>query len=154
LAKNDLCFYSANDTFGKLVQWRTRGKFTHVCTEIGEGMIIEAAWPRIRLTDDFGAPAAIYTPALPDSAKVAKALDWLYAQVGNPYSLLDIAANAVTFVLPNAPFLYTSILMDCSALTATFLLKAGYAFPADFKTDDRSLALVSPNDLGRCLGLL
>lgn len=153
MAIGTVYFYHADDAFGKLIQWKTKGPFSHVCVEIRQGLIIEARWPKIVLTDDYGTPAQTYTPQL-DAQKLDSALDWLYDKVGNPYSVLDIAANVITFFFPHAPFLYTPIDYDCSHLATVFLLQAGYQFSPTFPTDRRSLSLVSPNDMARQFGLI
>lgn len=84
------------------------------------------------------------------------ALDWLAAQLGAPYSFLDIAADALGFVLPKAlgsrtPFLVAPRSYDCSELAVRFLQHALVPWLPDAMIDDP--ARVSPNDLAHLFAL-
>ncbi len=149
----DIYWYHADDIGGWIIDWRTKGPYSHVCVEVRNNAVIEAKWPRVQL-DVPGKPTATHSPHYPDAQKLDTAIKWLYTTVGDAYDLLDIMANGIILFFPHAPLPRTPTAFTCSELTATFLLKAGYDFPASFATDERSLSVVSPNDLARVLGLL
>jgi hypothetical protein len=89
--------------------------------------------------------------------RVAYALAWAGRQVGAPYGWLDIAADVLKALLPHAlgsrtPFLVSPSALDCSELCARYLLVAGYEWLPDAVV--AAPEQVSPNDLGRLLGVL
>jgi hypothetical protein len=89
--------------------------------------------------------------------RVAHALTWLLAQVGQDYGWLDILGDAVGVLLPRrvgsrTPLLVAPSRYDCSDLAARFLLLAGYEWLPDEIAMDTSR--VSPNALARALGVL
>lgn len=99
---------------------------------------------------------AFPTAARCDPARLPNALAWLQTQVGDGYSVLDLAADALKVYLPawlgsRTPFLVAPSAFDCSHLAATFLAMAGYPLPPALVAD---LARTSPNDLARAVGLL
>lgn len=152
----DILFYQANDLGGTLIQWRTRGPYTHVCVDVGADdvgnpLVVEARWPHV-LLDGPGHPAARVSP--PNLKQTTKAVAWIKTTVGDNYEVKDILANIFPFLLGTTHLSTRPTAFICSQLAAYFLLEAGYAFPAHFATDEKSMALVSPNDLARLLGVL
>ncbi len=150
--RGDICFYTDNDFGAKIIQWRTRGPYDHVCVDIGNGHVIEAKWPEVSV-DILGSPSKIFTPLLP-SEHVETGMRWLETTVGDKYDLLDIAANIFSFMLPTTKIIHAPTAFICSELTAYYLYYAGYTFPAGFFPDERSMSLVTPNSLARAVGVL
>lgn len=150
--RGDILFYHNHDIFSRLIQWRTKGPYNHCCVELESGVVIEATFPRVHL-DVIGKPANDYTPSL-DAQKIDGAISWLKSTVGTSYDLLDILANVFQFLLPRTKNFRTPTAFICSELAGYFLIEAGYHFPPDFRTDERSMSLLTPNGLARALGVI
>lgn len=157
----DLIFVrpSAQDWAGQLVARATGGPYCHVRIRVSGGEVVEALARGITrdaiLSEPDPADVAALGGVLPRD-RCDAALAWLLAQVGDRYSLLDIAADAAEIILPHAlgsrtPFLVAPHSFDCSHVAATFAAGAGYPLPLDMLAD---LPRVSPNSLARALGLL
>lgn len=155
MSAGDLLFYRGDGSlFDQLIQWRTRGPFTHVEVDVGGGQSIGALSAGVtrhvistgRRTPDV-APTSV--KCLPD--RLPMALDWLAQQVKQPYGWWDIADDGLSLALPHGPFVVVSRHYDCSDLSARFLWVAGYPLPADLIDAPQ---LVSPNSLARALGIL
>jgi hypothetical protein len=153
MAAGDILFYHADDPGGWLIDWRTHGPYSHVCVEVEGGNVVEAKWPKVSY-DIRGKPTTVFTPKL-NPLKLPDAFTWLNSTVGKEYDVLDILANVFGFLLPHTKIVSrTPTEYICSELTAYFLMKAGYAFPPTFALDERSLSLVTPNDIARLVGIL
>lgn len=155
--RGDILFYRADDLGGKLIQWRTHGPYTHVCVDVGTDdvgnpLVVEARWPKV-LLDGPGHPLWRVTPEL-NLKQVTNALAWLKTTVGEEYNVWNIVANVFPFLLGNVKVFGTPTAFVCSQLTCYFLLKAGFTFPEGFNLDEKSMALVTPNDIARLLGIL
>lgn len=146
------------DWMGRLVARETDGPYSHVQIRISHFEVIEAlAGGIVRSTlaqEPDPADVAKTGGTLP-LERLATAMQWLLEQVGDHYSLLDIAADALQLALPKAlgsrtPFLVAPSSYDCSHLAGTFVVSAGYPLPPAMIAD---LPRLSPNALARALGV-
>jgi hypothetical protein len=133
----DILFYVGGDTpsfFDQAIELWTDSRFVHVAIAVSAIQKIEAVGQGVLLDpiNEKTIAAAFHysqkaSPFVP--ANLAKALQWLYAQVGQLYGTVDIV-NAVLdkiehvagidhLLTLNTPF------YDCSALASEFLITAG-----------------------------
>lgn len=147
------------DWMGQLVAQATDGPYSHVQIRISHFEVIEALGRGIcrdtLAQEPDPADVAKVGGTLP-LERLATAMQWLLDQVGDTYSLLDIAADGLQLALPKAlgsrtPFLIAPSSYDCSHLAGTFIVSAGYPLPPALIAD---LPRVSPNALARALGVL
>lgn len=141
----------------RIVCSATHGPFCHAEVAVTETESIGAIGQGVvRHPIPAFAHVAAPTSRRCDPARLPEALAWLEARVGDGYSVLDLAADALKVYLPawlgsRTPFLVAPSAFDCSHLAATFLAMAGYPLPPALVAD---LARTSPNDLARAVGLL
>lgn len=153
------CRPAPGDWAGQLVASRTAGPYSHVQVRLGQYQVIEARLRGILRSTLPEEPDPADVARLGgglDVERLAQAVDWLTAQVGDQYSGWDIAADALQLVLPRAlgsrtPFLVAPSAFDCSHLAAVFAVGAGYPLALELIAD---LPRVSPNSLARALSVI
>lgn len=148
-----LFFHGHGALYERIIERGTHGPFCHVEVDLGDGLHSIGALGRGVIL--HGAPdydAVAHVGASCDPARLATAVKWLEAQVGDCYSIADILADGMKILLPaRTPFLVAPSAYDCSKLAACFCAIAGYPLPAWMYAD---MERVSPNDLARAFGLI
>lgn len=162
LHPGDLVFYIGDpaNLVDDAIMVRTGGRFVHVevvydapgasspASSLPRTIGALASGVTLHPLPAQGIPALTSAHLLSSPARLEAALSWLRGQVGQPYGWECIADQGLALV-PGAPQL-PAIHLDCSALAADFLTRAGYPFPAHAPGP---LALVSPVSLARAVGL-
>jgi hypothetical protein len=159
----DLIFIrpTPDDWAGQIIARETHGPYCHVRVRITQDSVIEALGSRgVVRSYLIGEPDAADTARCGGGLEVdrlAHALTWLEAQIGDGYDWLAIADDALGVILPRGlgartPFLVAPSRLDCSSLAAKFLIRAGYEWLPDAVLDAPERC--SPNDLARALGVL
>lgn len=149
--RGDLLLYEGTGRwYERLIQLGTHGPYVHAEIDIGGGESVGALLVGVQRHRIPSGAVVAPTAYRTDPARLAPALDWLYAQIGDRYGFFDIADDVVRAAIPWAPWVSLGKTFDCSDLATKFLWMAGYPLPPAFLDG----ATVSPNDLARAVGLL
>jgi cell wall-associated NlpC family hydrolase len=125
----------------------TRGPYVHVSVDLGDGSNI-AAHPsgvsRDWTGDDSWLTRVSVNTLTTDAQAVERGIKFLEAQLGKPYSWLDIVSAGLHAV--GIPLFIGAVgHFDCSALVAAYL---DLITPTDFTPVND---IISPNDIARAL---
>lgn len=148
----DILFYGGSSVADRLIQWATRSRVSHCAVALGRREQVEAV--RRGVVRSPIRHAQVVAVARVGHALPARGrgLAWLAAQLGRPYSEMDIASDLLGMLARNrTPLLVRTSAYDCSELCTRCLLHAGYDGLPDALADYPSR--VSPADLARALGL-
>lgn len=149
--RGDLLFWPSDGSLtNRVITWATKGPFTHVSVDLGDGYDIGATSERgvVKNLLPSGAALTRYsTAAQPDRIEIG--IHFLSGEIGNKYGYVNIL-NAVLKLL-RLPYRLSRLdRYDCSSLVTRYLEKVGVD-AGDLGEEPDS---VSPNDLARWLGII
>lgn len=150
--RGDVLFFKGGGGIAdRLISWRTKGPFTHVEVDLGDGTAIGAVRRGVT-RHPIILPNPRITSFSPQTTRerIEAGIVFLQEAVGSHYSWGDIL-NQVLTLLPFAPVvLVERHAFDCSDLVGHYLEIAG---GVDVDVLEQTPQLVTPNDLARAAGL-
>jgi len=150
--RGDVLFFKGGGGLAdRLISWRTRGRYTHVEVDLGDGTAIGAVRRGVtRHPIDLSNPRIHAFSPQTTRERIETGIVFLQEAVGDRYSWGDIL-NQVLTLLPFAPVVFAERhAFDCSDLVGHYLEIAG---GVDVSSLEQTPQLVTPNDLARAAGL-
>lgn len=149
----DILFYRGGSGLSDgLIRLWTNGPYAHVEVAVNAYQSIGALTGGVELHTAL-TPQALYTPKDVTPENLLVALQWLYKQIGDPYSYADIVDDVFQRFWNRAPLLIQKNAYDCSDLASHFLI-AAHTGVTVAKSQFLQPETISPNELARLLGVI
>lgn len=147
--RGDICFYTPGDFTGHIIAAASKGRFSHVAVDQGDGTVIAADFQGVNRykRDD----ARITAVAPPPGSDIERGIRWLDQQVGLGYGFLDVLDAFFRLTIKTTFFVGRARSYDCSDLVTRYLIECGQADWLGPLAQEPHL--VTPNDLARRFGL-
>lgn len=150
-------FKSGGGLFDQLIMWATKGPYTHVEIDLGNGLFVgEHSSGVVVHKPEPGRSVELFRP----KGNLEAGLAWVGEVIAenkasrgeaHEYGFIDIAAEAFR-VLGMKMNLRSAGAWDCSDFVTRYLIVAGAAGPLGRQASDPGM--VSPNDIARAYGII